>query len=425
MRPRRHALRAAPAAVLLAVLVAAPARHLGGVPAGVWAGAASAASPSAAPPSPVASTRLIVRTGDRAPDGGTFTELTDPWLNDRGDLAFGAETTAREAAQGLYLRRGSGPLRLLAAAGRAVSSGGTLQTLSDVVLNNRGTVVFLGRTTDRIAKLGIFAARGGDVVPIVVTGQAAPTGGVFTDFANPAINDRDVIAFVGRTNGTGGEGIFTNVEGTTAPAVMGGWPSPDGGVFQFFLDGSPALNSRGQMAFIASTTRRATQGVYVLTDGRVVPVVTTDDTAPVGGFFTEFGFINLTDAGTVGFVGRTARSSVHEAFYTTGRETLVTIVRQGDTVGGAAIPTVTNAVMNAGEDVVFEPGIVRFPDVYPHTIYLGRRSGLAVIAQAGRAAPGGGRFTAFSQPIINDRRTVAFVAETDDGRHGIYLLTLR
>jgi hypothetical protein len=81
--------------------------------------------------------------------------------------------------------------------------------------------------------------------------------------------------------------------------------------------------------------------------------------------------------------------------------------------------------MNNSEDVVFEPGIVRFPDVYPHTIYLARRSGVAVIAREGEAAPGGGRFTAFSQPVINGSRGVAFVAETDDGRHGIYLVTLR
>jgi hypothetical protein len=231
---------------------------------------------------------------------------------------------------------------------------------------------------------------------------------------------------VGRTSGPGAEGIYTATEGGTATAVLGGWPAPSGGLFQFFLDGSPALNNRGQIAFIAATTEHSTQGVYVLDRRRFATVVTTDDTAPVGGPFTEFGFVTLTDSGTVGFVGRTARSPVREALYTTGRGALVAVARQGDIVeDGVPLTTFTNAAMNDAEQIVFEPGIVQFPDVYPHTIYLARRSGIAVIARAGQAAPGGGRFTAFSQAVISGRGMVAFVAETDEGRHGIYVVTLR
>jgi hypothetical protein len=412
MRPRPHRFRTAVLAGLLAAFVAAPGRFPGPDEPGRAAAAA---------PRPVAAMRLLVRTGDPAPDGGTFTVLADPALNDRGDIAFGGQTTAREAAQALYLRR-DGRITTLVAAGRRVSTGGTFSSFSDVVLNNRGTVTFLGRTTDRAARLGLYAARGGAVVPIVVTGQPAPSGGAFTDLANPTINDHDVIAFVGRTNGTGQEGIFTTIEGTTSTAVLGGWPAPTGGLFQFFLDGSPALNDRGQIAFVAATTEHSTQGVFVLSEGRIASVVTTDDTAPVGGPFTEFGFVSLTAGGTVGFVGRTARSAVREALYTTGRAVLVTLARQGEAVDGAPLTTFTNVAMNNAEDVVFEPGV---PEVFPHAVYLARRAGVAALARAGEAAPGGGRFSAFSQPIVNGRGAVAFIAETDDGRHGIYVVTLR
>ena len=427
MRPSPYRLRTAVPAVLLVAFLAAPATALrGSAPVDDSQNASAPAAPQTpGAGGPVAAIRLLVRTGDRAPGGGTFTVLADPALNDRGDIAFGAETSVEEAAQALYLRRG-GRITALIAVGRRVSTGGTFRTLSDVALNNRGTVIFLGRTTDRAARLGIYAARNGAAAPIVVTGQSAPGGGVFTDFANPTVNDRDVIAFVGRTNGAGQEGIFTNMEGTTTTAVMGGWPAPTGGLFTFFLDGTPALNNRGEIAFVAATTEQSAQGVYVLSGGRVASVVTTDDTAPVGGPFTEFGFVTLTGNGTVGFVGRSARSAVREALYTTGRGALVTLARQGETAeDGVPFPTFTDAVMNNAEDVIFEPGIVRFPDVYPHAVYLARRSGVAVIARAGQAAPGGGRFTAFSQPVVNDHGAVAFVAETDDGRHGIYLVTLR
>ena len=253
MGPSLHRLRSVAAALFVVLLVTPAAPLHGATPAGESLNAATAGpAQKTAPAGPVAAIRLLVRTGERAPDGGTFTVLADPALNDRGDVAFGAETSAREAAQALYLRR-DGRLTTLVAVGRRVPTGGTFYTLSDVVLNDRGTVLFMGRTTDRVARLGIYAVRNGAVVPIVVTGRPAPSGGVFTDFANPTINDSEVVAFVGRTSGTGQEGIFTNVDGVTTTKVMGGWPAPGGGLFQFFLDGTPALNIRGQSAVIAAT----------------------------------------------------------------------------------------------------------------------------------------------------------------------------
>jgi len=367
---------------------------------------------------PPRSVRALVLTGQPAPDGGMYTEFSDPTINAHGDLVFGALTTNPKAHAVLYLLTG-GRLRTLVTSGQPAPTGGTFRAFNDVVLNGRGTLLFLGRTTDTGAPLGLYLARGGKILPIIAAGQAAPTGGVFTDFANPTINDLDVVAFVGRTTGRGREGIFTTSEGTTTAAVMGGQAAPTGGAFQFFLDGTPAANNRGQIAFVAATTAHSTQGIYVLTGGRVVPVVTTDDTAPVGGPFTEFGFVNLSDAGTVGFIGRTARSATREALYVTGRATLVTLARQGQAVGGGALTTFINAMMNTAEDVVFELGT---PDPIPRAVYLATRSGVRHVSRAGDPAPAGGHFTAYNAPALNDRGQVAVVAETDDGRHGVYLV---
>src|SRR5579884_2787301 len=350
--------------------------------------------------------RALVRTGDPAPGGGRLRQLSDPSLNNRGDLAFGALTTNPHASAAVYMLS-RGRLVTLASAGQPAPTGGVFRAFSDIILNDRGTVVFLGRTAGGAAPEGLYLARAGKIGTLVAVGQPAPSGGAFTDFANPAINGQDTVAFVGRT----------------APVLMAGQPAPTGGVFQFFLDGSPALNDRGQVAVVASTTAHATQGIYVVTGGHAVPVVTTDDVAPVGGRFTEFGFVALSAAGTVGFVGRTARSRIREALYTTGRATLVTLARQGEAVtGGGALTTFVNAVMNAQETVVFEPGT---PGPVPRALYAATRSGVRVIGRAGEPAPAGGRFTAFSAPALNDRGQLAFVAETDDGRHGIYLVTLR
>jgi len=368
-----------------------------------------------------ATVRLIVQTGKPAPTGGTFMELADPALNDHGDLAFGALTTNPRAHAAVYLLAG-GHLAALATTGQSSPSGGVFSAFNDVLLSNRDTVVFLAKATGREAPAGLFLARGGTVAPIVTVGQASPSGGVFTDFANPILNAREVVAFVGRTTGRTREGVFTSSEGTITPAVLGGERAPTGGTFEFFLDGTPAENDRGQIAFIAATTERATQGIYVLAGGRVIPVVTTDDEAPVGGKFTEFGNVLLTNAGTVGFIGRTARSSVREGLYVTGRAELVLLARQGQAVSGTTLTTFSDAAMNDDEAMVFQLGT---PDVIPRAIYRAARAGVVPVVRAGDLAPSGGHFTAFSTPALNARGQMAFVAETDDGRHGIYLVTPR
>ena len=364
--------------------------------------------------------RTVLLTGQPAPQGGTFTQFSDPALNNHGDLAFAALSTSRTAHYALYLRAG-GHLNTLAASGQRAASGGAFKVFNDVVLNDRGTVVFLGLTDDRIAQQGIFLARAGAPVPIAVAGQQATSGGVFTDFANPTINTGGTVAFVGRMGG-GREAIFTSSEGSTSPIVVSGQPAPTGGAFQFFLDGSPSLNDRGQIAFVAATTDRGTFGVYVTVGGKPVPVVTTDDEAPVGGLFTEFGSLMFTNAGTVGFVGRTAHSTIREALYVTGRATLVPLARQGESVSGQILTTFSSSAINQSETVVFQLGT---PDPIPRAIFLARRTGISVVVRAGDRSPTGQLFTAFSTPALNDRGEMAFVAETEDFRHGIYLVTPR
>ena len=392
------------ALLLVPVLLAAPA-----------SGPAAAAAQGGAAPGSII--RPIFLTGQPAPGGGTFTEFSDPALNGRGDLAFAALSTGSQAA--VYLWNGTGTT-VLAKRGQPAPSGGVFTVFNDVVLNDRQTVVFLGRTTDRAAHQGLYLARAGTIAPIIVTGQPAPPGGVFSDFANPTINAADVVAFVGRMTGGGQEGIFSATEGGITPLVLSGQPAPTGGKFQFFLDGSPLQNDRGEVAFIASTVPRGTFGVYVLVGGRPVPVVTTEDDAPAGGRFTEFGFLMLTNAGTVGFVGRAARSPVPEGLYVTGRAVLVTLARQGEAASGEALTTFVNSAMNEQESIVFELGT---PDPIPRAIFVAARAGVRAVVRAGDLAPSRQRYRAFGSPTINDRGQVAFVAETDDGRHGIYLVS--
>ena len=408
MTPTRRAVLFSVCAAAAAVAGAAP----------VWSAAPTAPQ---AVPSPLR-LRLLLRTGDRAPDGGTITEFSDPTNNGPGDLMFGAVVqNGARVRETLYLRpAATGTVTPLVSTGQAVPTGGTLGSFSDLLLNDHGVVGFMSRNVGRGSPEGIYVVRGGHMVPVVAVGQPAPTstGGRFTDFANPTVNNQGVIAFIGRL--AGAEGIFTSTGGRTTVALLSGQTAPDGGAFEFFLDGSPALNDHGQMAFVASTTVGHAQGVYVFVDGQPVPLVTTQDDAPLGGQFTEFGSVVLTNAGTVGFIGRTRDGKIPEALYVTGRAALVPLAVAGEDVGGGALTKFADAAIDGRENIVFQLSL----PIVPQAIYLANRAGVRVLLQSGDHAPGGGQFTAFSTPTLNAAGQVAFVAETDDGRHGLYEMML-
>jgi hypothetical protein len=235
---------------------------------GIWAGSGSGAL------------SLRAREGDAAPGtSATFGQLTDFGgivLNDSGRITFrgsllGAGVTGANDT-GLWSDR-SGTLQLIARAGNqapGVPAGALFASPNSAVMNGAGHVGFVaslvGPGVNGTNDDGIWADRGAGLELVVRTGDRAPGTpadvNFFGTYGRPVMNANGDMAFFGMLLGPGivtandggiwseggGEGLkLVAREGLQAPGT------PSGVTFSLIstLLSSPALNGRGQVAFIA------------------------------------------------------------------------------------------------------------------------------------------------------------------------------
>lgn len=199
-----------------------------------------------------------------------FGEFGTPAINDAGELAFFASSTG---GHGVF--RGSGTpeaLALVAAVGDGNPAGdGTFELMTNPELNSLGDVAFRASLIDTSGidndDSGIFRSSGAELLTIVREGQAAPDGnGMFPEFmglaglvAADSFNDAGQVAFVVSLDDTSGgtnddAGLFrgSGVGESLIQIAREGQIAPDGnGRFAIFGGQAVALNSAGQMAFLA------------------------------------------------------------------------------------------------------------------------------------------------------------------------------
>jgi hypothetical protein len=200
----------------------------------------------------------------------------------------------------------------------------------------------------------------------VLTGAAVPgmPSGVVAALDAPAINARGDVAFLatvrrGRENL---EAILLSSRGQLKKVVAQGDATPAGGAFAAF--GPPTLNRDGAVAFAAAVEGRAVPGgIFVWTAGPIRMVLGAGDETPLGGIFAKFSErLGLSDQGTIAFHGLLKLAPVAAAIF------------------------------------AIEDGRPR------------------VVAQLGQEAPGGGRFSHFGLwPGMSATGTIGFAASVDDG----------
>src|SRR5947199_3936035 len=158
----------------------------------------------------------VVVAGQPAPGGGVFERFSIEVLpvvapvNSHGHVAFFATILRGRTGEG-YFRPTGRRIDTIAAQGDAAAGGGTFSGFGRhpvPALNEGGDVAFAAAVAGGKTVEGIFAATGRRLRAVAVVGGAAPgiASGTFANLDAPALNDRGDVAFLA-TVGRGRETV--------------------------------------------------------------------------------------------------------------------------------------------------------------------------------------------------------------------------
>jgi len=301
-------------------------------------------------------TVTIALGGDPDPSSANFGFVGDPSITRRGEVLFDADGSSTFVSN-----RGS--LVPLVRNGDPAPDGGTLTPFASVA-NAHGLLAFDAAVAGSTSTLGTFLTDGASVVSIARDNTFAPGGGLFTFFDMPAINGRGQVAFVAdMTGGPSDFGIFRGDGQVLTAVFLANQDAPGGATFMDF--GDPAMNNRGQVAASALLSGPNPNGLFVGDGEHTIAIALEGQPAPKGGKYRGIFSdpITLNDRGEVAFsVGLTGSTGGHGVFRGDGTHT-TTIALAGTLAPGTTGMFSSFGDMKLGEDgrVVFiatlTPGI--------------------------------------------------------------------
>ena len=227
----------------------------------------------------------IVSPGDPAPNKGVFDFAQNPYINDQGDVAFGAHITGETCntfgqkqadhlfcAESVYLyRKRTGRIISIAHQGEAAPGGGSYFLAYGGVLNNLGDVVFIGDFTTPPAvleKAGVFLWSHGSTIAVARPGDTMPGGGKLVSASGfvqgYSLNDRGEVFFFATLDtdkdkdGQNDNGVFVWRDGKIQLIVRSGSVLPGIGTASLISDGygygSAVSNNHGEVLMSITTT---------------------------------------------------------------------------------------------------------------------------------------------------------------------------
>lgn len=287
----------------------------------------------------------LVRDGDPAPGGGTITPIL-PVTNDHGVIAYNAILNGSTGTQGVFRSDANQTIAI----GRDdvnAPTGGVFTLFGNPVINDRGQVAFYSNLSGGSADFGIFRGEGGELTPVFVTNQIAPGGATFADFSDPVINQSgQVAASASLTNGTSDFGLFVGDGSSNVAIALGGQAAPKGGNYAggFFLP--LRINDGGDVAFsvgLSGVTRRT--GLFRGNGNSTTAIAITGTNAPgTTGVFDSFRDYQILNDGRIAVIatltvgtGGVNTSNNMGIWIGTSDEDLQLVVRTGDVINGRVL----------------------------------------------------------------------------------------
>ena len=225
--------------------------------------------------------------------------VSNPFITPNGDIVFDVNFSNPFTSNGKTIVP-------LAQDGDPAPGGGNVIPTQHVV-NDHGVIAYGAIITDSAATQGIFRTDGTQSVAIARDDVSPPTGGTFTLLDNLSINERGQVAFFSEmTGGSADFGVFRGEGGDLTPIFVTNQPAPGGATFSDF--GNPVINRHGQVASDASLTNSASrEGIFVGDGTNVVAIALEGQAAPKGGIYRDpsgrvtFPLTKLNDRGEVLF----------------------------------------------------------------------------------------------------------------------------
>jgi hypothetical protein len=353
------------------------------------------------------SIRRVAVSGQAAPNGGAFDRFSVESLpivapiNGKGQVAFFASVVRARASEGFFLSTAA-RISKLVADGDKVPGGGVFSGFGRhpvPALNDAGELAFAATIAGARAVEGIFVASSRGVRSVALAGSAAPdvSSGTFANLDAPAINHRGEVAFLAtvRRGRESLEAIYLQSGGKVQKVVAQGDPAPAGGTFAGF--GPPSLNGNGLIVFAAVVEGRAVPGgVFVVKHGGITMLVGAGEDTPDGGIFAKFSErVAVNDAGAVAFNAILKGAPISGAIYVVVDDRARRVAGLGDAAPGGGVFSHFGLwpALTASGAVVFAASVDGGPA--PVAVFVAGRGATSKVASVGDALPGGGTLVSF------------------------------
>ena len=185
--------------------------------------------------------------------GGRMDQIGDPALNDGGVLAFPAAIFRGPVLGGIFVA-GARDLRLVVRTGDRAPDGEMILRFSErVAIDSADGIAFDAYLGDqRKTREAVLRSTPDGLAAVALEGGPAPGGGRYAGFGPwPTVAPDGVTAFAAALDGGPGPlAVFTDIGGHVAPVATVGDRLPNGGVVgPFALNAVPAAGSGGAITF--------------------------------------------------------------------------------------------------------------------------------------------------------------------------------